>query len=104
MESGDEAACPSAQPLQSDASKTNDLHFKRLNKLIEGFKGPYKTLANTVKLAPLGDKAFFKEDLLEAIKEAPPALSPKDPSLRQVSHPSRPPDRLWDSRVPRCDN
>ena len=69
-ELGDEATRPLAQAFRIIASKANDLHMKRRDRVVDSLKGHDEVLANAVKQAPLGHQAFFKEDLSEPIKEA----------------------------------
>ena len=59
-ELADEATRPLAQAFRLVASKTNDLHLKRRDKLAEGIKGQDELLASAVKQASLGHQTFFK--------------------------------------------
>ena len=69
-ELSDEATRPLAQAFRIIASKANDLHMRRRDRIVDNLRGQDEVLANVVKQAPLGHQAFFKDDLSDHIKEA----------------------------------
>ena len=52
------------------ASKSNNQHIKRRDKLVEGLRRQYEVLANAVKTVSLGHTSFFAQDMTDHIKEA----------------------------------
>ena len=65
-----EASRPFSQALRVVASKANDFHMRRKDRIVEALKYQDEVLANTVKITPLGHRSFFATDITEHIKEA----------------------------------
>ena len=57
-ELSDEATRPLGQAFRLVASKTNDIHIKRKEKLCDGVKGQDEVLAAAIKKASLGHQTF----------------------------------------------
>ena len=65
-----ESSRPFSQAFRVIASKANDLHARRKEKIVESLKGHDYILANTVKQAPLGHASLLKVDISDHIKES----------------------------------